>query len=126
MPKADPGVAAFIDALEHPLKPAVVALCKVVLAVDPSIREAVKWNAPSFCTTEHFATMNLRKRDELLLILHLGAKKRALPKLAIDDPQRLLQWLGADRAAIPFADARDVAAKAPALRAIVRQWMDYA
>src|SRR5690349_8074472 len=125
MPRTDGGVAAFLDALDHPLAPAVVALRKVVLAVDPSIAEAVKWNAPSFRTTEHFATMNLRKRDSLLLILHLGAKKRALPKLAIEDPQRLLQWLGPDRAAVAFADASDVAAKAPALRAILRQWLAY-
>ena len=126
MAKPDPGVAAFLDGLDHPLKPAVVALRKVVLAVDPAIREAIKWNAPSFLATEHFATMNLRAQDSLLLVLHLGAKKRTHPKLAIEDPQRLLTWLGADRASIAFADVRDVATKAPALRAVLRQWMAYA
>ena len=29
----------------------------------PGIREGVNWNAPSFRTTEYFATTNLREKD---------------------------------------------------------------
>ena len=42
--------------LEHPHKPAIELLRRLVLGVDPSVREGIKWNAPSFRTGEYFAT----------------------------------------------------------------------
>lgn len=103
-------VDACIAKLVHPHKDAVVLLRETILAADPSIAEGVKWNAPSFRTHEYFATMHLRAKTGLSLILHLGAKTRALPAggLAIDDPDGLLAWLGRDRAQVAFADAADV------------------
>lgn len=116
-------VEAFLDALDHPCKPALAALRRVLLGIDPAIAEEIKWNAPSFRTTEHFATTNVRGKDGLLLILHLGAKKAALPAGAIADPQGLLKWLGPDRASIAFCSDDDVRSRADALAAIVRQWI---
>lgn len=126
---ADPGkvatVGAFLDALDHPHKPAVLALRRALLGVDASISEEIKWNAPSFRTVEHFATMNMRAREGVLLILHLGAKKAGLPAIAIADPLGLLKWLGPDRASLAFRDERDVLAKGDALAGIVRQWIGH-
>ena len=119
------GVLAFLDALDHPHKHTILALRDAVLAIAPSIGEEIKWNAPSFHVAEHFATMNLRAKHGVLLILHLGARKAALPVDAIADPQRLLSWLGPDRASIAFRDADDVAAKKAVLAAIVRQWITH-
>jgi hypothetical protein len=117
-------VQSFIDALEHPLKDEVVALRQLLLHADPAISEEVKWNAPSFRTTEHFATMHLRAKDAVQLVLHLGARsKRAVPSDAIADPQGLLKWLGPDRASIVFTGAEDLAHKSHAVVAIVRQWI---
>ena len=123
--RAPQSVDAFIEALEHPFHAEIRALRALLLACDPAIGEEVKWNAPSFRTREHFATMQLRSRDGLLLILHLGARKRALPAGAIADPHGLLTWLGPDRASVRFASGADLAAKREALRAIVRQWIAY-
>jgi hypothetical protein len=50
-------VETFLGALDHPRKPEIVALRRIILGVDSSIREDIKWNAPSFHTTEHFATV---------------------------------------------------------------------
>lgn len=119
-------VQFFIDALDHPLKDEIVVLRQLLLRVDPKISEEIKWNAPSFRTSEHFATMHLRSKDSLQLILHLGAKsKRTVPSGAIADPDGLLKWLGADRASISFKGPEDLARKSHALVAIVQQWIKH-
>ena len=67
----------------------------------------------------------MRAKSGLALILHLGAKVRDLPAggLAIDDPQKLLTWLGKDRASVQFHDSDDLARKTAALQALLRQWL---
>ena len=123
--KAVPDVDAFIAALDHPLVPVVVALRQAILGADASIGEAVKWNAPSFHTTGHFATMHLRNPAAVQLILHLGAKKRTLPKPRIDDPGHLLTWLGEDRATMTFASLQALEDQRDALQAIIHQWITH-
>lgn len=119
-------VQAFISALDHPHKDAIVALRQLLLSADPAISEEVKWNAPSFRTSEHFATMHLRGQDSFQLILHLGAKSgRTMPTGAIADPDKLLKWLGPDRASVAFAGAADLARKSDALVAIVQKWIKH-
>ena len=97
----------------------------MVRSAAESIGEELKWNAPSFHAGEHFATMRLNGKPPLQLILHLGAKKSAMPAGAIDDPEGLLRWLGPDRACVGFAGPGAVAARADALRAILRQWLPH-
>lgn len=119
-------VQSFVAALGHPLKAEILELRRILLGVDPAISEEVKWNAPSFRTTDHFATMHLRAKDSLQLILHLGAtSKRTVPSGAIDDPEGLLKWLGPARASIVFTDSADLARRHDALVAVVRQWIQH-
>ncbi|MFT3670060.1 MAG: DUF1801 domain-containing protein [Pseudoxanthomonas sp.] len=120
-------VDAFLVALAHPQDATIQRLRAAIRATDPRIGEDIKWNAPSFHLEDrHFATMQLRRTDSVLLVLHLGAGKRALAKDAIADPQGLLTWLGADRATLSFAGAADVEARGKALQAVLRQWMAHA
>lgn len=126
--KAKPAatVQDFIDALDHPLKAEIVALRQLLLRADPAISEQVKWNAPSFKTSEHFATMHLRAKDAVQLILHLGAtSKRQVPTAAIADPDGLLRWLGPDRASILFRGPEDLANRRDAIVAIILQWIKH-
>ena len=118
-------VDQFMANLDHPFKAEIEALRQAMLAVDPSIAEGIKWNAPSWRTTNYFATTHLRSKTGLGLILHLGAKVREPPEggLAIPDPGGLLKWLSKDRAQIEFVSAADLAAKRPALQALVQQWI---
>ena len=118
-------VDQFMTSLDHPHKAAIEALRQIICSAHSSIAEGVKWNAPSFRTTEYFATTHLRAADGIGLILHLGAKAREDPTLEIADPERLLAWLGRDRAMASFSGADDVSSRAPALQAIVRQWIKY-
>lgn len=126
-PPATADVAAFLEGLDHPRKQEILALRKIISGVDRKIREDIKWNAPSFFTSEHFATFHLRAKDGVQLVLHLGAKPRTDAPLrsSIADPDRLLTWRGEDRATITFRDLADVTAKKDALRAILRQWLTF-
>lgn len=123
--KAEPSVDAFLATLEHPHKDAIEALRKLILAAAPGVTDAVKWNAPSYRTTEFFATTHLRAKTGVGIVLHRGAKARALPDggMAVADPTGLLRWLDDDRAIAAFADAADVKQKAKAFTAVLRQWI---
>lgn len=123
--RTDPAVAAFMKQLDHPLKREAEAVRRLILGVDPEIREGIKWNAPSFRTTEHFATFNLRAKDRIRLILHLGAKVKATAKegIQVADPSGLLEWLARDRCLVSFTDENDLEAKRAALEAVVREWI---
>ncbi|MEI2796180.1 DUF1801 domain-containing protein [Pseudoxanthomonas sp. F11] len=119
-------VGAFLAALAHPQDATLQRLRIAIRATDPRIGEAIKWNAPSFHVEgRHFATMQLRRADRVLLVLHLGAGRRALPADAIADPQGLLTWLGADRATLDFGCPGDVEVREAALQALLRQWMTH-
>ncbi len=118
-------VDAFMASLEHNHKPAIEALRQIICGVDAAIGEGVKWNAPSFRTTEYFATTHLRDKKGVGLILHLGAKVRDIPSVPIDDPEQLLTWLAKDRAQLSFTGLNEVQARAGALQGIVRQWLAF-
>lgn len=126
--QTDPEVVEFLKQLAHPLKPELEALRQIILDASPKIREGIKWNSPSFCTTDYFATINLRGRDgeeRVWLILHTGVKVKgtAVKGLKITDPNGLLKWLAKDRCVVTFSEAKDVKAKGAALQSIVREWI---
>jgi hypothetical protein len=113
--------------LVHPHKPEIEALRELMLEVDPSVQEGVKWNAPSFHTSEYFATTHLRAKSGLSVVLHLGAKVRQLPSggVTIEDPANFLKWLGKDRAMAEFANAEEFNNSKAAFQAVLRQWVKY-
>jgi hypothetical protein len=120
-------VEEFMLALEHRFKVEIQAIRSLILGADPSIGEGIKWNAPSFRTTEYFATTNLREKNGVGVILHLGAKVRdATPDgMPIDDPEKLLTWLARDRATMVFKGMDDLNAKKAAFVGIIRSWIAY-
>lgn len=124
---APESVDAFLASLDHPLKPAILALREIILSADPSVSEGIKWNAPSFRTTEYFATFHLRAKEGVQIILHLGAKARdtAISGGAVEDPEALLEWLGKDRASVRFRDLKDVRSKRDAFETIIRAWIKH-
>lgn len=117
-------VDAFLAALDHPRKPEIEAVRALILAADPRVREGVKWNAPSFYVTEHFATFKLRPADTVQVVFHTGARMSAVAgAMVIDDPAGLLTWAAPDRCVATLRDMDDVAAKRDAFASIVRQWI---
>ena len=115
----------FLAALEHPCKQEIMALRQLILKADPRITEEIKWNAPSFRASEHFATFQLRAKTGVQIVLHLGAKVRetATTGIAIADPAALLTWLAKDRASVTFHDLDEINAKRDAFTQLIRQWI---
>ena len=120
-------VETFLASLEHPFKPELLALRQLILGAAPGIAEGIKWNAPSFRTSEYFATFQLRAKDGVQVILHLGAKTRdtATSGIAISDPDALLEWLAKDRASVKFRDLKDIDARHSAFAKLIRQWIQH-
>jgi hypothetical protein len=120
-------VEAFIASLDHPFKREILALRAIILGADPSIAEGIKWNAPSFRTSEYFATFHLRAKEGVQVILHLGAKTRdtSISGGAIADPESLLAWLAKDRASAKFRDLKDIDARRSAFADILRRWIKH-
>lgn len=117
-------VDAFLETLEHPLRDDVVRVRQLVLSALPDIGEAIKWNAPSFRTTEFFATFHLRSKDEVQLIFHTGARKKAKQKKVALSPraEALVTWLDPDRALVTLSPSR-LAAQRLAFTTLVREWV---
>lgn len=118
-------VEAFVASLDDASKPAVCALRQIFLAADPSIAEGIKWNVPSFRTSEYFATMNLRVKTGIGVVLHFGPKKRDISRtgVAIPDPGSLLVWLAKDRAMVTFRDVDDITVRRSDLTNLIREWI---
>jgi hypothetical protein len=117
-------VTAFLDDLDHPMKPVLQKIRAAILSADKAITEGIKWNTASFYRQGWFATINVRARAGVQIILHQGAKIRAGGSLRekINDTSHLLAWLGKDRAAITFANAGDFESKRAAFIKVIKQW----
>jgi hypothetical protein len=126
-PDSTAAVNDFMAKLDHPHKRQIEAIRRIILGADSAIAEGIKWNAPSFRTTEYFATVHLRAKDGVGVILHLGAKVRehSTRGMPIEDPAGLLKWLSKDRAMTTFGDMKDLAARRKAFERIVREWIRY-
>ena len=120
-------VTAFIEALEHPLKPVLEKIRSAVLKADTSITAGIKWNTVSFYRCGWFATINLRAKTGVQVVLHHGAKPRGGSTLreTIEDGSDLLTWLGADRAITTFANPEDFQKKRTGFMRIIKQWAAY-
>jgi hypothetical protein len=124
---ASENVETFLASLDHPFKQEILAVRQIILGADPSIAEGIKWNAPSFRTSEYFATLHLRAKDGVQVILHLGAKTRdnSTTGVAIADPESLLEWLAKDRASAKFSDLKAIDARRSAFANVIRQWIKH-
>jgi hypothetical protein len=116
-----------MQSLKHSLKAEMEAVLALIRAASPLISEGIKWNAPSFCVNEYFATINVRSNDAVQIVLHLGAKTRddITDRLAINDPKALLQWLSKDRASVKFHDMKEIHANGVAFQEIIRLWITF-
>jgi hypothetical protein len=83
------GAEALIDALAPPQAALVRAFCELLLALDPRVQQDVKWNSPSFRTSDHFATLHLRDPRKVFVILHFGVAGKAQPVCASASRPRL-------------------------------------
>jgi len=121
-PKA---VDKFLGKLDHPLKAVVEAIRGTILSATPHITEGIKWNAPSFYCNGWFATTNVRGKDSVMVVFHMGAKVKdnSTAGMSIKDPSGLLEWVAKERAISRFSSLEDFNAKQAPLKAVVSQWV---
>lgn len=117
-------ITTHLDGLGHPERALIDDLRALIATAVPAAVEEIKWNAPSFAMAEHFATLNLRAKRGIQLVLHLGAKPRTNIDMrdVVKDPAGLLEWKGPDRAVVAVVDIAYLRANAQALQRIVTTW----
>jgi hypothetical protein len=117
-------VATFLAELTHPHKTGVERLRRAILAIDTRITEEVKWNAPSFKLTDHFATFKLHPPKHIQLVLHTGSKPIVPPRqFTLEAPEGLLKWAAPDRCVLTLQSSADAQDHEADVVAIVRQWL---
>lgn len=124
MAKQVDGVDEFMRKLEHPMKREIEAVRAIVKDADGRITERIKWNAPSFCYAgDDRVTFKLYPPERIQLVFHRGAKVKDGEPFSFTDDSGLLAWVASGRGLVTFENMEDVEAKAPALRELVRRWV---
>ncbi|HEY9425071.1 MAG TPA: DUF1801 domain-containing protein [Microterricola sp.] len=117
-------VEHYLSTLQHPLADVLAELCALVRDSDPRVDETIKWHAPSFFISDHFATTGVVPKGGIRLVLHTGAKKRAVPLVVtIDGSEGLLDWKGTDRAVVSFDSREQFDGCRERLAAVLPQWI---
>jgi hypothetical protein len=115
MDNRSPEVQAWFETYDNPQKDLVRAVRSIVLDADSRMSEAIKWKAPTFMFRGNLASFYPRSTKHVALMFHTGA--------SLPDPTGLLDGEGGTSRVARFADAEDLAAKADALRDLVRAWV---
>ena len=108
-------VDAWFDAYDNPMKPVVLAIRDILLAVDPRVDECIKWKAPTFTFEGNLASFYPKSKKHASLMFHQGAK--------IPGKHPRLEGTG-DTSRVMKIESLDELAKArKALEAVVRAWI---
>jgi DNA-binding transcriptional ArsR family regulator len=118
-------VSKFLAALEHPLRPEIEELRKIILHSNNGLTELIKWNAPSFrLGGDDRITMRIHPPQQVQLVFHRGSKVQQLPKdKLITDDSGLLSWKTNDRAVATFKSIEDIKLRKADLIEIVDKWL---
>jgi hypothetical protein len=108
-------VDAWFETYDNPQKELVEAVRSLILDVDGRMSEAIKWKAPTFVFRGNLASFYPKSAKHVSLMFHTGA--------SLPDPSGLLEGEGDTSRVARFLDADDLAAKADALRDLVRAWI---
>lgn len=122
-------VDAFLASKRHPLEKEILSVRRMILGMDGSIREEIKWNSVSFRNDhDFFATVNLRSTATVQLILYTGVKKKATAKtgIEVDDPNGLIEkWAAKDRCLVSLGTGAEVEANAAAFTSLLEDWLRF-
>lgn len=119
-------VTAFLDKLNHPLRPEIEQLRRIILNATNGMTETIKWNGPNYCYDDQDrVTMRIQPPKQIQLIFHRGAKKLVQPQTQlIEDCSGLLYWKENDRAIATFKSTADIETAKKNLEGIVNKWID--
>ncbi|WP_339792150.1 DUF1801 domain-containing protein [uncultured Imperialibacter sp.] len=107
-------VAAYMEALDHPLKAEVETLRTIIKSVGP-LSERIKWNAPSYYYKEDFVTFNLHDKKTIRLIFHHPA--------IVTIKSDILEGDWKDRRIVYIKNAEEASSKKAELVRIIKEWL---
>lgn len=112
-----PKVDEWFNALDHPLKNAMLLVREAILEADERMTESIKWSAPTFEFKGNLASFQPRARNFVSMLFHRGAEIPGnYPGLEGDAPLvRIMR----------FQDEADVKKRRKELQAVVKAWCDW-
>lgn len=116
-------VTAFLVGMTHTRKAEIERVRELIFEAEPTLREQIKWNAPSYGHEDDRITFRLQPGDKVDLIFHRGAKVKDSAGFAFTDESGLVKWLAADRGIVSFADAAEIEASAKPFKQLVKRWI---
>lgn len=122
--KLSQDVTDFLNENEHPLRPLINELRKVILSSDDSLQEYVKWNGPSYGVGEQdLFTIKIFPPKQIQLVLHQGVKTKPSTKgNIIKDETGLIDWKDVNRGLISFTTLDQLELDRKDLQQILRNW----
>ncbi len=100
---------------------------KLILRVEPSLVETLKWNAPNYVfRDEDRVTFNImNKEGSVKLIIHMGTSKKENKKgkPVLSDDHGIVEWNSDIRGTISFKNLSDVIEKEHALSDVLMNWL---
>jgi hypothetical protein len=112
----DPGVDAWFETLEHPLKDAMLRVRNVILDADPRVTETMKWKSPTFMYRGNIASIDPHAKRWVSVLFHRGAE--------IPGDHPILEGDGRLARYARFADLESVETDRAALEAAIRAWCE--
>ncbi|MCB9195172.1 MAG: DUF1801 domain-containing protein [Flavobacteriales bacterium] len=118
-------VTHFLDDLNHPLRPEIDLLRKLVLDAKEGLVENIKWNGPNYqYHGEDRITMKIHPPKQIQIIFHRGAKKQDQPAAKlIQTDASFLSWKENDRAVATFKNRDEILIHRIELQEIVSGWI---
>jgi uncharacterized protein YdhG (YjbR/CyaY superfamily) len=110
-------VDAWLKKYDNPMKDVVLRVREIILAADPRIEEAIKWQAPTFMFKGNLASFFPKSRQHASLMFHVGAK--------IPGKHPRLEGTGDTSRVMKIASLAEANAAKPDLERLVRAWCDW-
>ena len=115
--RKNPAVEEWFDRSDHPLKPLMLSVRRVILASDKRVSESVKWSTPTFSYQGDIASFIPQAKKFVSLLFHRGAEIPGKhPRLEGDS--RLARTMR-------FASAEELKQYTPDLQRVIRAWCDH-
>lgn len=110
-------VDGWFDRYDNPMKPVVLRMRDIILAVDPRVGECIKWQAPTFTFEGNIASFFPKSKQHASLMFHQGAK--------IPGKHAILEGGGETGRFMKIASVDEANRRAGEISAVIQAWIDF-
>jgi hypothetical protein len=112
-----PAVDAWFDRLDHPLKPLMLKVRRVILASDKRVTESVKWSTPTYSYNGDIASFIPQAKSFVSLMFHRGSE--------IPGRHRRLEGNARLARTMRFASGEELKRHTSDLQKVIRAWCEF-